>query len=99
MACSVSTARRAVADLEAAGVFQISRSPGRPITFRHRPDVANLAEHGEAWMPWTNQPQPYRITAVCYAVASWSDFDGNLNYDAIQKRDAPSLKPSANGPG
>ena len=62
-----------------------SRSPGRPIRFRHRPDVAQLAEHGKAWMPWTNQPQPYRITAVCYAVASWSDFDGNLNYDAIRK--------------
>ena len=85
MACSVATARRAVADLETAEVFQISRSSGRPITFRHRPDVAQLAEHGKAWMPWTNQPQPYRITAVCYAAASWSDFDGNLNYQAIRK--------------
>ncbi len=85
MACSVATAKRAVADLETYEVFQISRSPGRPIRFRHRPDVAQLAEHGKAWMPWTNQPQPYRITAVCYAAASWSDFDGNLNYEAIRK--------------
>ena len=85
MACSVATARRAIADLETYNVFQISRSPGRPILFRHRPDVAQLAEHGKAWMPWTNQPQPYRTTAVCYAAASWSDFNGNLNYEAIRK--------------
>ena len=86
MECSQATARRAIAAVEAAGSFQISRSPGRPIRFRHRPDIAQIADHGKAWMPWTNRPQPHRQTANIYALASWSDWNGNINYTALRKK-------------